>query len=720
MLRADLAACSLAVPAYVICLKHHTEKKLQHARHKAVGEARRKLRAPALVTRHSLKIIGFVMAKLKMSFFPSARSALLASVALLVLVPNAHAFERTAPAGQGYAITVPEPAVKYPLPLSDTYRNQTGKNTRGEDVRAYDDRDNPIIEILSGFNHIWTLGDGKWADGGANGDGPSDFSHVKIVNPDIWRENMRYVLSVTGENRTRATALEAYMNDRRSQGYSVIDGMGPLAAWYREGAGATTTINHTLADFDPNEVITRKEDDKGTEAGAADSTLKDFVAFMKVIRGPEGTTSPAKYFYSSPRPWRMNDKGEVIETGAETIGDRKFETYETHPGVVVPALKYARENRGRGKDGGFPSGHTNAAYLAAIAYAYAVPERFSELLTAASELGESRIVAGMHSPLDVIGGRITATAMAAAMLQDPKNAEVKKAAHETLNAYFTRRLPEGQSLIDFAHGEKPDADRFADTATNAADYRQRMTFSFSRDKTTGDVPMVVPKGAEVLLETRLPYLDAAQRRAVLFSTGIEAGYPLLDDSNGWGRINLVAAAAGFGAFNGDVDVIMDAAAGGFNAADRWTNDIAGAGRLVKSGSGALTLTGANSYSGGTVLQEGALVASSAGALGTGGVLVSGGTLSLKGDSEVVIGGDYAQTGGTLALGPQKAPLHIKGNAALDDATLRLVFDGVAPPAGTRFDVITANGLTGTFAAIDAGDVKVRPIYTGSGLSVVVE
>lgn len=72
----------------------------------------------------------------------------------------------------------------------------------------------------------------------------------------------------------------------------------------------------------------------------------------------------------------MNDKGEVIETGKETIGDRSFESHDSDPGVIVPALKYARENRGRGKDGGFPSGHTNAAYLAAIAYAYAVPERF--------------------------------------------------------------------------------------------------------------------------------------------------------------------------------------------------------------------------------------------------------------------------------------------------------------------------------------------------------
>ncbi|MNS90223.1 Extracellular serine protease precursor [compost metagenome] len=246
-----------------------------------------------------------------------------------------------------------------------------------------------------------------------------------------------------------------------------------------------------------------------------------------------------------------------------------------------------------------------------------------------------------------------------------------------------------------------------------------MTFSFSRDKAVGDAPMVVPKGAEVLLETRLPYLDAAERRAVLFSTGIEAGYPLLDDSNGWGRINLVAAAGGYGAFDGDVEVIMDAAAGGFNAADRWTNDIAGAGRLVKSGSGALTLSGHNSYGGGTILREGTLVASSADALGTGDVLVTGGALSLKAGKDVVIGGDYMQSGGTLMLA-QKAPLRIRGNAVLEGATLKLVFDGAAPAAGTRLDVISANDLTGTFTSIDAGTVKVRPVYTGSALSVVVE
>lgn len=651
--------------------------------------------------------------------FSLLRLALFASVASLGVVSHAGAFEAAQPQGTGYSINVPVPQVAYPLPLADNYRNQTGKNADGAEVRAYDDRDNPVIGILSGFNRIWTLGDEKWADGGANGDGPTGFDTARIVDPVVWAENMRYVLSVTGENRSPEAAFDAYMNDRRSQGYSVIDGMGPLAAWYREGAGATTTINHTMADFNANEVIERKEDDKGTEAGAADSGLKNFVAFMAIMRGPEGTTSPAKYFYSSPRPWRMTDTGDVRQTGTETIGDRKFETYENDRGVIVPALKYAREHRGRQKDGGFPSGHTNAAYLAAIAYAYAVPERFSELLTRASELGESRIVSGMHSPLDVIGGRITATAMAAAILQDAKTADAKKAAHAELQAFFSKRIPQGQTLYTFAHAAPLAEDRFADAAANSEAFRKRMTYSFARNTAVGDVAMVVPEGAEVLLETRLPYLDAAQRRAVLFSTGIEAGYPLLDDSNGWGRINLVSAAAGYGSFDGDVTVTMDAAAGGFNAADRWTNDISGVGRLAKSGSGVLTLAGNNSYRGGTVLNEGTLAAASTSALGKGSVFVAGGTLDTSEAGGLLIGGDYSQTGGTLALDGH-APLRVAGQVNIGGGMLKLDFGKQAPAAGTRIELVSSAGLTGTFSAIEAEGVKLRPIYTGTALSVEIE
>ena len=46
--------------------------------------------------------------------------------------------------------------------------------------------------------------------------------------------------------------------------------------------------------------------------------------------------------------------------------------------------------------------------------AYVMPERFQELVARGLELGENRILAGMHSPLDVISGRVQAQAVAAA------------------------------------------------------------------------------------------------------------------------------------------------------------------------------------------------------------------------------------------------------------------------------------------------------------------
>jgi hypothetical protein len=48
-------------------------------------------------------------------------------------------------------------------------------------------------------------------------------------------------------------------------------------------------------------------------------------------------------------------------------------------------------------------------------------------------------------------------------------------------------------------------DRFADYASNKANYLRRLTFGMPQTGTTG-IPASVPKGAEVLLEARQPYL----------------------------------------------------------------------------------------------------------------------------------------------------------------------------------------------------------------------
>ena len=80
----------------------------------------------------------------------------------------------------------------------------------------------------------------------------------------------------------------------------------------------------------------------------------------------------------------------------------------------------------------------------------------------------------------------------------------------------------------------------------------------------------------------------------------------LDNGSGWARLNLYAAAGGYGAFPSNVTVNMNAAAGGFNAFDVWSNNISGPGGLTLQGSGTLVLAGDDTFTGGVNVQGGAL------------------------------------------------------------------------------------------------------------------
>ncbi|MFC7262575.1 phosphatase PAP2 family protein [Streptomyces lutosisoli] len=568
---------------------------------------------------------------------------------------------------------------------------------------------NAVVRILGGMAEVWKTG-GAWNTG-------------TPLMPEVLRANMRYCARITAA-RTDAQAKEAFIYDRQHQSYAIIAGLGPLADLYKSGAQAVTSIT-SAPDGTPSGKINDAVP-SGAPAGSAlgagshDSALGKVAELVDTVRGNYASGNPSKYAYQYPRPWRMNEDSEVVDTGkVDALG---YPVYDSAV-VVAPQLLWQRSTAPV-DDGGFPSGHTNAFHLAALAYAYAVPERFQELVARAFELSHTRIMAGMHSTVDVLGGRIMATALAAATLADPANTALKAAARAQAAAYFQQQTgTTADTLYAYAHSAGVEADPYFDRTANARALTPRLTYVLTRHGRSED--LTVPKGAEVLLETRLPYLDAAQRREVLRTTALPSGYVLLDGFEQWGRLNLFAAADGYGAFDSDVTVTMDAAAGGFDAADAWRNDISGCGGLVKRGSGALTLTGANRHTGGTVLEDGTLTAGSAGALGDGDVRVEGGTLRVAPGTAARVRGAYAQASGAtleVTLREGRIPALVVDRRVLlgRDSALSLRLDADRPPAsGTTVPVIWAPALRGQFGGItvQADGYRAVPVYTGEGLSV---
>lgn len=596
-----------------------------------------------------------------------------------------------------------------PVPSVPAFVDTIATNQRG-DARYATLSTNAAVRLLSRFLDLWQpstmlvdAGVSAPANGAFPAISPSTCSGLPdsgtpcgtILNAAVLSANVQYVIDATTA-RTPQQADAAYFDDRRGKGYSVTDGMGPLTAAWRTAAQQTTSITSVPAD-----ATTVLYNDTGNNVGVGGSANAGFGKVVDLLNemGSNASTEPAKRFYKYARPYRWSSSVVVAPT-------------------LVPAKSTTPAT-----DGGFVSGHTAEAVRDAVTMAWLVPERFQEMVGRGLELGENRILAGMHSPLDVIGGRMLALAVSAANLTVYANdAQAAYAqAHQTLQQLTGTT---DATFAAFAHSGTAATDRFADYATNKAAFLRRMTFGFAPIEPT-DAPPVVPKGAEILLLTRFPYLSADQRRVVLKTTEMPSGYPVMDDAEGWGRLNLFAAADGYGAFNGNVTVSMDGSKGGLNAADVWRNDIAGAGKLTLQGSGTLTLAGNNRYTGGTQVAGGTLTAASASAFGSGDVYVgTGGSVRIAAAAPVTIATRYTQLdGATLELdidGNGGGRLRVGGPLTIAGGTLRVKFvNGYAPKAGDTIALVDGAAEAAKFSTVIVDGFHATPVYTATGVSVVL-
>ena len=126
---------------------------------------------------------------------------------------------------------------------------------------------------------------------------------------------------------------------------------------------------------------------------------------------------------------------------------------------------------------------------------------------------------------------------------------------------------------------------------------------------------------------------------------------------------------------------------------------------VNNAATTLTLTSANTYTGGTTLQAGALVVANSAALGGGNVTVTGGALRASGPSmRISVGGNYTQgSGGELDLrigGTTPGSfdrLTVAGSASVGGRLSVSAINGFIPKEGESLAVITAGGgVTGRF------------------------
>lgn len=378
-----------------------------------------------------------------------------------------------------------------------------------------------------------------------------------------------------------------------------------------------------------------------------------------------------------------------------------------------------------------PSGHTTFGYTTSLLFAMLVPERYTQFMTRASEYGNSRVVLGVHYPIDVVLGRVIGTYDVVQMLNNNP-----QYTNFTVNGVFgigdvtttnnfqsvfvaaqtdVRNLLQagcGSSIATCSATSAPD--RFSNLAQNQADYIARLTYGLPTLSFAQAPREQAPAGgpdASILLATLyggstpaaktiapnggiLGSLQTSTINQIIVNTETNAfatfyGTPL----SYWSRLDLFSAAVYFQNVSGVLTLA---------STDRLTTNVT----IGSDG----TFGGTGTVVGNTIVNGGGTLAP--GVPNAPGLVSSPGTLTIQGNLLFNPGSTYA-----IQVAPGATSLtNVSGTAVIASGSQASAF--FAPgvyTVGSKIPVITTapNGLTGTFGsfAFNSAGINIAPRLT---------
>ncbi|GJE57438.1 MULTISPECIES: autotransporter family protein [Methylobacterium] len=377
----------------------------------------------------------------------------------------------------------------------------------------------------------------------------------------------------------------------------------------------------------------------------------------------------------------------------------------------------------------FPSGHTTYAYTDSILIGMLVPQQYQSMVLRASEYGNSRIVLGVHYPLDIIGGRALATYDLAQAFTNPLYVNNAAATGTAVNlpGTFANAQSQIQGYLAAQCGASVTAcaasaantagNPYVPSAANQALYQQRLTYglptlSFAQAPREGaptggpDASILLAPlygGSSTASAAVAPggglygTLQSSTINQILVNTETNALAAFYGSAlSYWARLDLYSAAGYFDGVTGTL--AMD-------ARDRLTRDVtvADGGALYANGTIAGTATVASGGLLGGTGTVGGLAALSGATVAPGNSI---GTLNVAGNARFAAGSTYQVEVNGAGLSDSLA---VAGTTTLNGGTVQVLAQFGSYDPRRQYAILTsAGGVSGQFSGVSANFAFLTP------------